>query len=63
MLRMNLFTYRDLKAWLDAPFDIPPEIPEPDQLTFRLPGFGQPTAQAKTQTSTQNPAVSTAHAL
>jgi hypothetical protein len=63
MLRMNLFTYRDLKAWLDAPFDIPPEIPEPDQLTFPLPGFGQLTAQAKRQTSTQNPAISMAHAL
>ncbi len=27
MLRMNLFTYRDLKVWLDRPFETPPAIP------------------------------------
>jgi hypothetical protein len=34
MLRMNLFTYRDLTAWLDNPFGTPPLLP--DQLTLEL---------------------------
>jgi hypothetical protein len=33
MLRMNLFTYRDLTAWLDNPFGTPPMLPESQQLT------------------------------
>ena len=45
MLRLNLFTYRDLLAWLKAPFG-PPPVPEADagavQLHLSLPGFGQP---------------------
>jgi hypothetical protein len=32
MLRLNLFTYRDLHAWLDQPFSTPPLAPLPDQL-------------------------------
>lgn len=32
MLRLNLFTYRDLKAWLDDPFATPPLEPQPHQL-------------------------------
>jgi hypothetical protein len=36
MLRMNLFTYRDLAAWLDNPFGTPPIIPESQQLTLAL---------------------------
>jgi hypothetical protein len=36
MLRMNLFTYRDLPAWLDNPFGTPPIIPESQQLTLGL---------------------------
>ena len=39
MLRLNLFTYRDLQDWLHDPFGQPPVIPSV-QLT--LPGFGQP---------------------
>ncbi|HEY6406037.1 MAG TPA: transposase, partial [Ktedonobacteraceae bacterium] len=31
LLRMNLFTYRDLWAWLDHPFSTPP----PDEATIR----------------------------
>jgi hypothetical protein len=31
LLRMNLFAYRDLWAWLDAPFTGPPLPPEPVQ--------------------------------
>jgi len=33
MLRFNLFTYRDLWTWLDAPFS-PPDPPEPVQLVL-----------------------------
>jgi len=36
MLRLNLFTYRDLNAWLDNPFGTPPIFPESLQLTFGL---------------------------
>lgn len=32
MTRLNLFTYRNLKAWLDEPYATPPLIPEPEQL-------------------------------
>lgn len=28
LLRMNLFTHRDLRAWLDEPFTTPPESQE-----------------------------------
>ena len=34
MLRLNLFTYRDLLLWLDQPFSTPPLIPLPDQLNL-----------------------------
>ena len=50
MLRLNLFTYRDLKQWLDNPFATPPEEPEPRQLHLSLPGFGQPIANGATGT-------------
>ena len=36
MLRMNLFTYRDLTAWLDNPFGTPPLLPDPLQLALGL---------------------------
>jgi len=36
LLRLNLFTYRDLRNWLDGPFQTPPLLPEPQQLTFPL---------------------------
>ena len=40
MLRMNLFTYRDLRDWLDDPNNTPPKLPIPEQLSlnFRRPG-------------------------
>ena len=41
MLRLNLFTYRDLLDWLHDPFGQPPITPVV-QLT--LPGIGQPVA-------------------
>ena len=34
MVRLNLFTYRDLRAWLDHPFGTPPLVP--DQLDLAL---------------------------
>jgi len=36
MLRMNLFTYRDLTAWLHNPFGTPPVLPQPQQYTLGL---------------------------
>jgi len=36
LLRMNLFTHRDLWAWLNKPFDIPPVPYEPEQLKLGL---------------------------
>jgi hypothetical protein len=41
MLRLNLFTYRDLTAWIHNPFDTPPIAPSP-QLALPLNGIGQP---------------------
>jgi hypothetical protein len=36
MLRLNLFTYRDLDEWLNEPYATPPLIPEPEQLRLAL---------------------------
>jgi hypothetical protein len=41
MLRLNLFTYRDLQAWLHDPFGTPPLPPGSQQLTLGLASFGQ----------------------
>lgn len=41
MLRLNLFTYRDLMDWLHHPFTTEPVVPGPEQLFLPLPGFGQ----------------------
>jgi IS4 transposase len=35
MLRYNLFTYRDLWEWIDNPFEIPPMVPDAEQLCFK----------------------------
>lgn len=43
MLRLNLFTYRDLLDWLHNPFATPPIVPSPQQLVLSLAGFGQAT--------------------
>jgi len=40
MVRLNLFTYRDLMEWLHDPFGTPPIVPAPDQLVLDLPGIG-----------------------
>ena len=42
LLRLNLFTYRDLTDWLDNPLQTPPELPGPEQLHLHLPSLGQP---------------------
>jgi hypothetical protein len=34
MLRYNLFTYRDLWAWLDSPFEPPPVVEAAEQLSM-----------------------------
>jgi hypothetical protein len=34
LLRMNLFSYRDLWTWINDPFTAPPPWPEPSQSTF-----------------------------
>lgn len=44
MLRMNLFTYRDLLDWLDDPFKTPPVLPAAQQLSLSFAQIGQPTA-------------------
>lgn len=36
MLRLNLFTYRDLQRWLENPFDTPPLVPPSQQLSLNL---------------------------
>jgi len=36
MLRLNLFTYRDLRRWLENPFGTPPLVPLAEQLTLNL---------------------------
>ena len=36
MLRLNMFTYRDLRDWLRNPFGTPPIIPGPQQLALSL---------------------------
>lgn len=42
LLRVNLFTYRDLFQWLKDPFETPPLIPAPEQLSLPLARLGQP---------------------
>ena len=36
MPRMNLFTYRDLRKWIDDPFGTPPMVPQAAQLDLSL---------------------------
>jgi len=42
MLRLNLFTYRELQDWLDDPFHTPPLQPQPEQLSLPMRSIGQP---------------------
>jgi hypothetical protein len=41
LLRFNLLSYRDLWAWLDAPFEIPTVVAEGEQLTLLEQNVGQ----------------------
>ena len=41
LLHWNLFTYRELYAWLDNPYETPPAEPELVQETLPIPGLGQ----------------------
>lgn len=34
MLRCNLFTHRELWAWLDSPYEVPPLVPSGEQLAL-----------------------------
>lgn len=43
LLRLNLFSYRDLMAWLREPFQTPPLVPLPQQLVLEMPGLGHPS--------------------
>lgn len=43
LLRLNLFSYRDLKEWLRSPFETPPLVPSAHQLALEMPGLGQPS--------------------
>ena len=36
MLRLNLFTYRDLRLWIDNPFGTPPLVPVAEQMALNL---------------------------
>jgi len=45
MLRLNLFTYRDLTDWINDPFGSPPITPG-EQVQLRLPGVGQPILES-----------------
>jgi hypothetical protein len=44
LLRLNLFSYRDLKEWLDKPLETPPLLPTAEQLSLSLPALGQRAA-------------------
>jgi uncharacterized protein DUF4372/DDE family transposase len=44
MLRISLFTYRSLLAWLNQPTETPPLKPQPEQLLLSIPALGQLTA-------------------
>lgn len=39
LLRWNLFSYRDLWAWLEHPLDTPPQLPPDPQISFVLDGI------------------------
>jgi hypothetical protein len=52
LLRMNLFTYRDLLQWLNHPFATEPITPYPEQLPLIPHALGQPKTNNKGVTST-----------
>ena len=51
LVRLNLFTYRDLRDWLNDPYNTPPIIPFPEQLELPLTGLGQGTSPHRRKTA------------
>jgi len=47
LLHWNLFTYRNLWDWIDAPFDVPPIEPVPYQPMLPLQSLGQHIAEQR----------------
>ena len=47
LLRMNLFTHRDLRAWLDEPFAAPPNPRHQPKPRWRSPDLGQHNREAR----------------
>ena len=47
LLRLNLFTYRNIWDWLNKPFDTLPEGVDGIQLKLNFPGFGQQNSKIK----------------
>lgn len=45
MLRLNLFTYRELQDWLNDPYETPPNLPPGEQLQLPMLGVGQAMQQ------------------
>ena len=41
LLRLNLFTYRNLWEWIGSPYEVPPVEPESVQQLLPLSGLGQ----------------------
>ena len=50
LLKLNLFTYRDLTDWLNYPFGTEPIIPQAEQLFLPISGVGQPRPKRKMRT-------------
>lgn len=42
LLRLNLFTYRNLMEWITNPLNTPPLVPVPAQQALPMAGLGQP---------------------
>lgn len=47
LLRLNLFTYRDLMEWIANPLNTPPLVPLPAQQALPLTGVGQPVPRGR----------------
>jgi hypothetical protein len=54
MLRLNLFTHRELTQWIDNPMGTPPLIPAAEQLTLALVWLDR-QRQIKSETSIKKP--------
>jgi hypothetical protein len=55
MLRLNLFTYRDLRNWLDDPFETPPLLPEAAQLTLAFAWLRQASGRPRSENPDSQP--------